>query len=230
MKFLIQKINRKVKHDFSLSLIDSIEYQKFMNTSNHKVKFSNYFIFDKYPRYIPIGSVEFVLAYFNQYFPHIKLLPMNIPNQLLNEKYTQRKVYNDFNPSLKPNKFVKSMDVIKADPIIVDKPMDLVGNYQISEYINIDSEFRFFVFKGKVVGLQHYLGNFTIFPNIDIVLEMIKVFENQPIAFTLDVGINKNGTFVIECHDFFSCGFYGFNDMRNIPQMFSQWFFEKTRL
>ena len=55
---------------------------------------------------------------------------------------------------------------------------------------------------------------------------MIDAFEDCPIAYTLDVGINDNGTFVIEVHDFFSCGLYGFSNHPILPQMFGRWYTE----
>lgn len=55
---------------------------------------------------------------------------------------------------------------------------------------------------------------------------MIKQYITAPIAYTLDVGISDGKTVVIEVHDFFSCGFYGFSDHTIIPFMFSRWFIE----
>jgi hypothetical protein len=40
------------------------------------------------------------------------------------------------------------------------------------------------------------------------------------------VGINNTGTFVIECHDFFSCGLYGFAENRFLPYMFANAFYD----
>ena len=58
---------------------------------------------------------------------------------------------------------------------------------------------------------------------------MIDRYESigdAPIAYTLDVGINDKGTFVIEVHDFFSCGLYGFADVGILPSMLNRWFQE----
>jgi hypothetical protein len=59
---------------------------------------------------------------------------------------------------------------------------------------------------------------------------MIIDFKSAPIAYTLDVGINKNTNtvFLVEAHDFFSCGLYGFADHRIYPQMLYRWFREYT--
>lgn len=44
------------------------------------------------------------------------------------------------------------------------------------------------------------------------------------LKYFLDVG--NSGTFVIECHDFFSCGLYGFADYSKLPHMFYKTFKE----
>jgi ATP-grasp domain, R2K clade family 2 len=130
--------------------------------------------------------------------------------------------------------FIKSNDRIKGYSTFVGVanglyfPFDIPdGNYQISEKINIDSEWRAFVYDGKLVGLQNYSGDFTRFPDIRTIKGMIEMYKSSPIAYTLDIGINDDsGTFVIECHDFFSVGLYGFADYKRLPHMFYQWFQE----
>lgn len=102
------------------------------------------------------------------------------------------------------------------------------GNYIISEYIDIDSEWRCFVYNNELVGLSNYTGDFTIFPNIFFIKEMIRTYSENgaPVAYTLDVGVGPKGTFVIEVHDFFSCGLYGFNDLKIYPFMLYRWWKE----
>ena len=58
MKFLIQTIEGKVKHDFSFVLLESIEFQNWLrNDKSFEASFT-----DKVtqPNYKHIGSVEFV--------------------------------------------------------------------------------------------------------------------------------------------------------------------------
>ena len=81
---------------------------------------------------------------------------------------------------------------------------------------------------GKLVGLQNYCGEFTQFPNVNAINDMIKAFKSAPIAYTLDIGISQGKTFVIEVHDFFSCGLYGFNSI-NYPQMLHRWYKDYIR-
>ena len=111
--------------------------------------------------------------------------------------------------------------------LLIERKLNLgKGNYQISELIDIDSEWRCFVYNNELVGLQNYIGDFTLFPSIDAIKHMIKEYISSPVAYTLDVGVNKDNTFVIEVHDFFSCGLYGFFNHKVLPFMFRDWFNE----
>jgi len=61
MKFLIQTINGKVKHDFSITLLESIEYHNWMRKDNDMaVIFTDGAMV---PDCLPVGSVEFVSRY-----------------------------------------------------------------------------------------------------------------------------------------------------------------------
>lgn len=86
------------------------------------------------------------------------------------------------------------------------------------------------MYNNKLVGLQNYSGEFDIFPNVNKIKEMISVYNSQPVAYTLDVAITEgNDTVIIEVHDFFSCGLYGFSDHKILPYMFSNWFYSFIR-
>lgn len=144
--------------------------------------------------------------------------PLNIPEELQKSEYLKR-AYN-IKQTTFPKVFIKSKDKIKGYTGIVPTDSIPEGNYIISEIIDIDSEWRTFVYNGDMVGLQNYSGDFTVFPNVHTIKDMINDYKSAPKAYTLDVGVNKNGTFIIECHDFFSCGMYGFADYKVIPAMY----------
>lgn len=220
MKFLIQTINGKVKHDFSFTLLESIEFQNWLrNDKSFEVCFTDE---PTMPNYIPIGSVEFVSKYITDYYG-ITPKPKNIPFELIGKNWTGRTVVNGTEKDIIGEKFVKSNDMIKSFTEICKTAPE--GNYQISDLIDIESEWRAFVYEGKLVGLQNYSGEFDIFPNVDKVKAMINAYKTQPIAFTLDVAISNNDTVIIEVHDFFSCGLYGFSEHKILPFMFSKWFY-----
>jgi hypothetical protein len=220
VKFLIQTIDGEIKHDFSFTLLESIRYQNWLRGDN-TITFE---LTDDLalPSFIPIGSVEFVIKYLYDYHGLIPK-PKNIPIELMEFNWTGRTVINGTESDIVGTRFVKSNDKLKSFTEICSSAP--TGNYQISELIDIQSEWRTFVYKGKLVGLQNYSDKFDIFPSVDKVNKMIKAYTSQPIAFTLDVAISSGNTVVIEVHDFFSCGLYGFSDHRILPFMFSNWFY-----
>ena len=236
--FLIQTIENRVVHDFSFVLIEAINYHNWYNnekTYDYMLR-NNTCIpieIDKYGNpyekdsndIVPIGSVEFVLDFLNRYYNINNVKPLNIPQELRKPEYLKRWIVekttdwdtiNAGNISF----FVKDNSKIKGWTNIVEPNRSYPpGDYLISELIDIDSEWRAFVFNKELVGLQNYSGNFTMFPNVELIKEMIKDYNNNG-SYTLDVGINDKGTFVIECHDLFSCGLYGFADYKLLPLMF----------
>jgi hypothetical protein len=223
MNFLIQTIDGEVKHDFSFALREVIESQNWYA----KCEVHRYLLSDQMPAgYIPVGANDFVIGYLEKHFGLIPK-PMNIPDELNTLEFTHRNIIYGTEADIQGKKFVKSMDHIKAftDITYFGQTSHVPqGNYMISDLIDIDSEWRAFIYKGKLVGLNNYSGEFTVFPDVSTIQKMISAFKTQPIAFTLDVGINAAGTFIIEAHDFFSCGLYGFSDARILPYMFADWF------
>ena len=230
MKFLVQTIDNKIKHDFSFVLREAIEYRNwYYDNKEDEIIYTN----SEQPKYVnnavPIGSVEFVSYYLKTYY-NKQPKPINVPECLYN--YANRKIWVGDETEYKTPCFCKSHDVIKRYSCYADQPFGLVlpkGEYQYSELIAIDSEWRCFVFKDELVGLQNYSGDFTLFPDISIINNMIfeySLYSKSPIVYTLDVGINKDKTFIVEIHDFFSCGLYGFSDLNLLPLMFYRWWFE----
>lgn len=239
MKFLIQTIEKKIQHDFSFELIKAIEFLNWANLEQKDkivVKYLNCeyngdFSFKNLHRnYVPVGSVEFVSAFLNQFFGVIPK-PMNVPTALFPFCCRDIENINHMDLEDKIGRFMlKSNDTIKGfhEPINIrvwsDVPVVPAGNYQLSELIDIDSEWRAFVYRDELVGLQNYTGDFTMFPDVEQIKLMISQFKDSPIAYTLDVGVHDERTFPIECHDFFSCGLYGFSDYRRLPLMLHRWF------
>ena len=162
------------------------------------------------------------------HFYNFALKPINVPKELFS--YANRHIFNGTEKDLKGHgkSFVKSNDSIKKFTEIIEDNYKLpIGNYQISEVISIDSEWRAFVYQNKLVGLENYCGEFTMFPDIYMIKRMIAAYKSAPIAYTLDVGINNEGaTFVIEVHPMVSVGLYGMADHAILPHMFYKAFKE----
>jgi hypothetical protein len=228
MDFLIQTIEGEVKHDFSFVLREAIKSQNwFANRQVHSYTLSD----EPIAGYIPVGANDFVISYLEKHHG-MTPQPINIPAELNTFEFTKRNIIYGTHEDIQGKKFVKSTDKIKGftDITYFGQTNHVPhGTYIISDLINIESEWRAFVYKGKLVGLNNYSGEFTMFPDVPTIQKMISVFKTQPIAFTLDVGVNDTGTFVIEVHDFFSCGLYGFADSRILPNMFGDWFNEYVK-
>jgi hypothetical protein len=230
MHFLIQTIDGEIKHDFSFTLLEAIRYQncyrneqvcRFTLTDSVKPEQN----FRK--SVIPVGSVEFVSNYLEKHL-NLKPVPWNVPELLF--PFAGRQIFNGTHTTPRDRKcFVKSNDTIKGFSDFVDPGTILpAGNYQFSTEISMDSEWRCFVYWNDLVGLQNYSGDFTLFPDVNRIKEMIKDFYRAPVAYTLDVFVNSEGTFVVEVHDFFSCGLYGFAVLRILSNMFAGWFNDFT--
>ncbi len=226
--FVIQTENRNIIHDFSFHLIEAIKYNNWYSGE----KIYDYSLTDKInilEDRIPIGSVEFILETLSKIHNIKEVKPINIPIQLNKENYLKRYV-NTISNNIPidiasidiSSAFIKDNYKIKGLSKVVKKGEVIpIGEWLVSEVIDIKSEWRAFVFNNELVGLQNYAGNFTMFPDVELIKKMIKDYQGQNPAYTLDVGINVvNGTFLIEIHDFFSCGLYGFNDYIALPRMF----------
>lgn len=240
MAFLIQTIENQVKHDFSLTLLEAIRYNYGFLKSN-----IDYVLSDRIPHnielckhLIPVGSVEFVIEFYKKTYS-IDLKPINVPECLF--KYAGRKIknFNKRNYNNIPKRFencnklfIKSNDIVKHKMTLdwyrlTDINKINADNVQVSEIINIDAEYRCFVYNGRLIDIRRYSGDCDVLPCIDTIYMMISEYSNNisPISYTLDIGINleANQTFVIEVHDIYSCGLYGFNDLNKYPRMLYDW-------
>ena len=131
--------------------------------------------------------------------------------------------------------FVKESARYKGITDIISSKEDLEilpdVDYDISEVIDIQSEWRVFVQMDEVVGVKHY-GTEHVFPlpvDKKQVLDMVKTIERArydgyafPLSYTLDIAVNESGSFLIEAHPFVSCGLYGFADYQRLPSMMIQ--------
>ncbi len=223
--FLIQTTDNQIKHDFGFHLARAIEYQ---NWFNGRINYLAYLDNDiKRSACVPVGSLEFAYKYINYHYGHRNesIKSINIPEELLKPKYLKRKCKNRVpKENIRGPCFIKSATAYKkfTEVIIDNRTLSTVpqDEYFVSELIKIDSEWRCFIHRDKLVSINNYSGDFTLFPDVPLIKEMIEGYYNCPPAYTLDVGINESGTFIIEVHPFVSCGLYGFADYRILPQMF----------
>lgn len=176
---------------------------------------------------VPVGSVEFVIEFYEQ---HIGLKPgsiqpINIPESLMKPAYLNRQVVRhlkDWQGVLPETLFYKETHRFKglADIYAVEE-LPSTESALFSEVIeDLESEWRVFVLNGQLIELKVYAGDYRVLPDEDLIQAMIQEIKEYQ-AYTLDVGVNSKGeTFLIEMHQFFSCGLYGMNRTDLLPQFY----------
>jgi hypothetical protein len=216
-------------HDFGFAVIEGVKFEEWLqqqpvydydllNCETLDMKLGN--------DCIPVGSVEFVLSFFKNSFGINNISPINIPEEL--DYFANRKIERIKNiSSLETDspRFIKSMTGIKKYSSIINEcgittfPKD---DYLVSEMIDIVSEWRCFVYDGKLLDSKcysFYKSPFLV-PDRGTIQEMITQYKTSPKAYTLDVCVGFDGkTSILEVHNFFSCGLYGFNDYSNYLRM-----------
>lgn len=101
-------------------------------------------------------------------------------------------------------------------------PVTAETELYISEPVNFLSEYRCFIHKGILKGIQWYAGDFKIFPDIAIIENMIKSYKSANVSYTLDVGVMNYGnsslttTTLIEVNDMWAIGSYGFDGKKYV--------------
>lgn len=207
--------------DFGDTAIRLIEFYKFWHRADNPYSYTmfdvtgsnNKAVIERMKAYddntIPIGSVEFVLDWFKaRGIQNIK--PLNIPRELWH--FCNREVTIDRLGNLNGKYFIKSLDEIKSNLNrfeILDKTSTDSNSYFASEWVeDVISEWRVFVYRHEIEDIRCYQGDFWKMPDKDYIERITKIYDNP--VYTLDVMVTKDGTDIVELHDFFSCGLYGF--------------------
>lgn len=78
------------------------------------------------------------------------------------------------------------------------------------EVVPFISEWRATILRDRILNIGHYRGDPLVFPDPERVRSAISAFENRPIGFAMDWGINSdNRTLLVEVNDGFALGNYG---------------------
>lgn len=223
--FYVETENGIPLHDFSFQLLQGIRYQNWYRDRD-EYGFITSEQTDHCPEgAIPIGSLEFVGRCLVETTGKGLPKPLQIPLELREERFLKREYQHRAVSGLVLDRpmFVKSLDQYKGFTDVTDDVAHIEAKaVAVSEVVSFTSEWRTFVFEGKIVGLHPYAGDPLVFPDAALVCEIVDVYKTAPRAYTLDVGVTDRGTCVIEVHPFVSCGLYGFQDLRILLQMFIQ--------
>jgi hypothetical protein len=108
--------------------------------------------------------------------------------------------------------------------------LDRMGHFednlalQAAEPITFDSEWRYFVHRGVIVGLAHYRGDWSVVPDSGCVREVVLAYTPAPVAYSLDLGVSLEGrTLVIEANDAFALGPYGLDAVVYARMLEDRW-------
>lgn len=93
-----------------------------------------------------------------------------------------------------------------------------------SEPVTFVSEYRGFVWEGKLVGWKHYAGDFRKMPDVSVVEAAIKQYKTSPIAYSIDFGLDiDNRSLLVEVNDAFALGSYGLESTLYAKMIEARW-------
>jgi len=182
---------------------------------------------------IPIGDIPFVTKFLNITYGLEKENPIEIPVYLRTDEFLKRdyKILEIENLPRLGNYFIKDVETLKhfsytgyleylpIDEMLQEsaksydyslkiKPHTL---YSMSSIFYIQSEYRVYIIDGEIEAIANYNGDCTILPDINLIKKMIQLInynEKWLKSYTLDIMVGKEGTAIIEVHNFASVGLY----------------------
>lgn len=98
-----------------------------------------------------------------------------------------------------------------------------------SEVVNFKSEWRFYVLMKEIIGVGHYKGEPTWFPNPTLAQFIIEDWKEQPIAYSIDLGTLGEDrysieTALVEVNDSYALGNYGIPSIVYAKMIEARWF------
>lgn len=93
-----------------------------------------------------------------------------------------------------------------------------------SDAIEFISEYRILVHQGLIFACRHYKGDCSVFPDMNVATQAIKLFKDQPVGFSLDLGITDTGhTVLVEVNDAWALGSYGTPPIPYTEMIINRW-------
>ena len=178
-----------------------------------------------------VGSVEFM----NMVFSRIGLSDVRLPENSNREFETitlkQAKDRSKSGEKL----FIKPFDIKLFTGFVIDEsiytsisniPDDTKVMAYKPFYSPIESEWRCYIYRDKVIDIRNYSGNIFTFPDEIELLEVVYKNEDKfPTAYTIDVGILESGeNVVIEYNDMWAIGNYGMDNETYLKLLRSRYF------
>lgn len=93
----------------------------------------------------------------------------------------------------------------------------------VSEVVKFQSEYRCFILNKNILDMRRYAGNINWYPDIKTIENIVACFENQPVAYSVDVGSINGNTVLVEVNDSYSLGAYGLSGFLQAKMTISRW-------
>ena len=133
------------------------------------------------------------------------ILPLHIKPLHQEKLFTGRIVQH-------PHDLARLGAVDDAEPILVQ------------ESVTFLSEWRAYVFRGRIVHVAWYRADPLLFPDSIRLKEALAAFDNHPIAFSMDWGVTLEGeTLLIEVNDATALGNYGLRGEIHTAMIEARW-------
>lgn len=226
----------KYIHDFEkidISIFYEYEEDSFGEIiKTNKLKNANDFP-EIYKKSIPIGSINFVSTWLKVFYNIDKENPIEIPPILRTDEFLKRK-YSIVTADKLPRTgryFIKDVSKLKEftysgdlEYFLFDEMFEpaksLYDNslrinpghlFQVSEIVNILSEYRVYIIDGKIENIANYNGDVTLFPDVELIKKANDLYSTQPDypkSYSMDLMITPRGTAITEIHNYTSLGHY----------------------
>ncbi len=183
------------------------------------------------PEDIVVGGMLMMAHVFAQ--DGITLPNYNYPKEL--EKYLGRRIWTVKCKDLYKEQlpiFIKPVKEKAAKGVVVRswedaedyKMLDPESEIICSDVVNFVSEWRCFIWYGRIVGIQNYFGNSDVRCDYTVLNAAVIDYGNMPSGCSLDFGVTDDGrTLLIEMNDGFAIGCYGLQDTSYAKLLSARW-------
>lgn len=190
-------------------------------------------VFNKYPKGIPIGTVEYMSLAFKLLGIKTPILPFNSNRESM---VMTLKEAIDLRDTFNTNIFIKPKDMVKAFTGFVHEGYtytclkDINPDIEVLVYdpfpFPILTEWRSYIHNHHIIDIRNYSGDYFHIPNKDYIQSIVDLNKSTfPIAYSIDVGILSNGQHVvIEYNDFWALGNYGIPNWLYIKCLIDRWY------
>lgn len=212
---------------------------------------------------IPVGTIEFVQEFLEIFYGINHMFPIEIPKEWRTREFLMRDYQITTYDKIPKNGMYFIKDVSKLKQFSYNGEMSYFMQeydnndneqnnkiaiklnknhlFEVSQIIDIVSEYRVMVDCNKIVGIQFYDGNPLIVPNenhlkkLQKAVNLYSLNKTCPRAYAMDIAIfkenNKLEMAIIEMCPFVSLGTYGFVGTQ-LPFMYAngfQWYIENNQ-